>query len=87
MGSASIGFIKQVSRLQIDIARRINGIQPGSNGLSCRQGVIMKRVVSVLLLLAGVMAMSGAYACDGKGGNTKMPSGPAAPTTSGTTGT
>ena len=47
----------------------------------------MKRVASLLLLLVGIAAFSGAYACDGKGNKTQMPSGPVVLTPSGTTGT
>jgi hypothetical protein len=47
----------------------------------------MKKVASLLLLLIGVAAFSGAYACDGKGNKTTMPGGPVVSTPSGTTGT
>ena len=47
----------------------------------------MKNVASLLLLLAGMAAFPGAYACDGKGNQTQMPGGPVVTTPSGTTGT
>jgi hypothetical protein len=47
----------------------------------------MKKIVSVLLVLIGMAAFTGAYACDGKGNKAKMPGGPVVSTPSGTTGT
>ena len=47
----------------------------------------MKKLVSALLVLIGIAAFSGAYACDGKGSMVQNPSGPVVQTPSGTSGT
>jgi len=47
----------------------------------------MKKVVSVLLVLAGMAVFCGAYACDGKGDMAQKPSGPVVQTPSGASGT
>ena len=44
----------------------------------------MQRVASALLLLIGMAAFSGAYACDGKGNKATMPGGPVVAAPSGT---